>query len=81
MSVYKGSAGEGLRAAELIKQREMQQAQIKSRMDQIQRESERATAAISTKFAAKVDNIEDMMKASTYGLITVREAWLYILYC
>eukprot|EP00042_Codosiga_hollandica_P059044 m.900188 g.900188 ORF g.900188 m.900188 type:complete len:347 (+) comp60040_c0_seq4:11-1051(+) len=73
MSIYKGSASEGSRAASLLKKREQQQLESKLKMEQIEKETNRATATISDKFAATADNLEERMKVSTYGLVTLEQ--------
>jgi protein FAM50 len=73
MSEFKGSSKEGTRAASLLKKREKEQGLLRDRMEQLERETARATASFAEKFAVKADNLEEKLKATTYGLVTLEQ--------
>ena len=73
MSHYQGTPKQGSQAALLMKHREHAQAAVAARIEQMNKETERATSDIGLKFAARFDDVEDTMKPTTYGLVTLEQ--------
>jgi protein FAM50 len=73
MADFKGHTLEAARARIVAKKREQQLEEMKMKMEQMERESNRSAADISSKFAARSDNIEEKLKVSTYGLVTLEQ--------
>lgn len=71
MAQYKGAASEGGRAATLIKKRQKEQEEIEAKKKKI--EEELKLGSITNKFAAHYDAIEQTLKSSTIGLVTLDE--------
>lgn len=69
MAHYKGAASEGGRAMQLIKKREQQQQDIELRKKKI--EEELKLSNIEQKFATHYDAVEQQLKSSTIGLVTL----------
>lgn len=69
MAHYKGAASEGGRAMQLIKKREQQQQDIELRKKKI--EEELKLSNIEQKFATHFDAVEQQLKSSTIGLVTL----------
>lgn len=71
MATYKGAASEAGRAANLIKKRELQVEEVKYKKKKI--EEEMKVANIENKFATHYDAVEQQLKSSTIGLVTLDE--------
>ncbi|XP_050407242.1 protein FAM50A [Patella vulgata] len=71
MTHYKGAASEGGRAMNLIKKRQKEQDQLEMRKKKI--EDELKVGSIDKKFAAHYDAVEQTLKSSTVGLVTLDE--------
>lgn len=71
MAHYKGAASEAGRAAQLMKKREIQQQEIEFRKKKI--EEELKLDKIENKFATHYDAVEQQLKSSTIGLVTLDE--------
>ncbi|XP_065210598.1 protein FAM50 homolog isoform X1 [Planococcus citri] len=71
MAHYKGAASEAGRAMHLIKKREKAQMEIEIRKKKI--EEELKLSNIETKFAAHYDAVEQQIKDTTIGLVTLDE--------
>ncbi|XP_054746867.1 protein FAM50 homolog [Anastrepha obliqua] len=71
MAHYKGAASEAGRAAQLMKKREIAQQEIEFRKKKI--EEELKLDKIENKFAAHYDAVEQQLKSSTIGLVTLDE--------
>ncbi|PVD25693.1 hypothetical protein C0Q70_13353 [Pomacea canaliculata] len=71
MAQYKGAASEGGRAANLIKKRQKELEEIEAKKRKI--EEEMKIGSITNKFAAHYDAIEQSLKSSTIGLVTLDE--------
>ncbi|KAL8613757.1 Protein fam50a [Nucella lapillus] len=71
MANYKGAASEGGRAATLIKKRQKEQEEVEAKKKKI--EEELKLGSITNKFAAHYDAIEQTLKSSTIGLVTLEE--------
>ena len=71
MAHYKGAASEGGRALQLQKQREKALEELELRKKKI--EDELKLSNIRNKFAAHYDAIEQQIKSSTVGLVTLGE--------
>uniref|UniRef100_A0A182N440 Protein FAM50 homolog n=1 Tax=Anopheles dirus TaxID=7168 RepID=A0A182N440_9DIPT len=71
MAYYKGAASEGGRAALLTKRRELAQQEVEFRKKKI--EEDLKVSNIENKFAAHYDAVEQQLKSSTIGLVTLDE--------
>lgn len=71
MAHYKGAASEAGRAAQLMKKREIAQQEIEFRKKKI--EEELKLDKIENKFATHYDAVEQQLKTSTIGLVTLDE--------
>lgn len=71
MAHYKGAASEAGRAAALMKKREIAQQEIEFRKKKI--EEELKINNIENKFASHYDAVEQQLKTSTIGLVTLDE--------
>uniref|UniRef100_A0A0A9YBM2 Protein FAM50 homolog n=2 Tax=Lygus hesperus TaxID=30085 RepID=A0A0A9YBM2_LYGHE len=71
MAHYKGAASEAGRAMQLIKKRELAQMEIEFRKKKI--EEDLKLSNIENKFAAHYDAVEQQLKTSTIGLVTLDE--------
>ncbi|XP_046402127.1 protein FAM50 homolog [Ischnura elegans] len=71
MAHYKGAASEAGRAMHLMKKREMAQQEIEFRKKKI--EEDLKISNIENKFAAHYDAVEQQLKSSTIGLVTLDE--------
>lgn len=71
MATYKGAASEAGRAMNLIKKRELQQEEVQFKKKKI--EEEMKVSNIENKFAAHYDAVEQQLKTSTIGLVTLDE--------
>lgn len=71
MAHYKGAASEAGRAAALMKKREIAQQEIEFRKKKI--EEELKINNIENKFASHFDAVEQQLKTSTIGLVTLDE--------
>lgn len=71
MAHYKGAASEAGRAAQLMKKREIAQQEIEFRKKKI--EEELKLDKIENKFATHYDAVEQQLKSSTIGLVTLDE--------
>ncbi|CAH1390922.1 unnamed protein product [Nezara viridula] len=71
MAHYKGAASEAGRAMQLIKKREQAQMEIEFRKKKI--EEDLKISNIENKFAAHYDAVEQQLKTSTIGLVTLDE--------
>lgn len=71
MAHYKGAASEAGRAAALMKKREIAQQEIEFRKKKI--EDELKINNIENKFASHFDAVEQQLKTSTIGLVTLDE--------
>ncbi|CAG5134859.1 unnamed protein product [Candidula unifasciata] len=71
MAHYKGAAKEAGRAANLLKKRAREQEEAEAKKKKI--EEELAIGSIHNKFAAHYDAIEQSLKSSTIGLVTLTE--------
>lgn len=71
MAHYKGAASEAGRAMQLMKKRELAQAEIELRKKKI--EEEMKLSNIENKFAKHYDAVEAQLKSSTIGLVTLDE--------
>lgn len=71
MAQYKGAASEGGRAANLIKKRQKELEEIEVKKKKI--EVEMRIGSITNKFAAHYDAVEQTLKSSTIGLVTLDE--------
>lgn len=69
MAQYKGAASEGGRAANLIKKRQKEQEEVEAKKKKI--EEELKIGSITNKFAAHYDAVEQTLKSSTIGLVTL----------
>lgn len=69
MAHYKGAASEGGRAAQLMKKREIELQDIEFRKKKI--EEEMKLHNIENKFATHYDAVEQQLKTSTIGLVTL----------
>lgn len=69
MAHYKGAASEGGRAAQLMKKRELEQQEIEFRKKKL--EEELRLNNIENKFATHYDAVEQQLKTSTIGLVTL----------
>lgn len=71
MAHYKGAASEGGRALQLMKKREIAQQEVEFRKKKI--EEELKLHNIENKFATHYDAVEQQLKTSTIGLVTLDE--------
>lgn len=71
MAHYKGAASEGGRAMQLMKKREIAQQEIEFRKRKI--EEDLKVSNIENKFATHYDAVEQQLKTSTIGLVTLDE--------
>ncbi|XP_055617425.1 protein FAM50 homolog [Toxorhynchites rutilus septentrionalis] len=71
MAYYKGAASEGGRAMQLMKKREIAQQEIELRKKRI--EEDLKVSNIENKFATHYDAVEQQLKSSTIGLVTLDE--------
>lgn len=71
MAHYKGAASEAGRAMQLLKKREIQVQEVELRKKKI--EEELKVKNIENKFAAHYDAVENQLKSSTIGLVTLDE--------
>ncbi|CAL1533731.1 unnamed protein product [Lymnaea stagnalis] len=71
MALYKGAAKEAGRAATLLKKRAKEQEEAEAKKKKI--EEELAIGNIHNKFATHYDAIEQSLKSSTIGLVTLTE--------
>lgn len=71
MAYYKGAASEGGRAMQLMKKREIAQQEIEFRKKKI--EEDLKVSNIESKFATHYDAVEQQLKTSTIGLVTLDE--------
>lgn len=71
MATYKGAASEAGRAANLIKKRKIQVEEVNYKKKKI--EEEMKVANIENKFASHYDAVEQQLKSSTIGLVTLDE--------
>lgn len=71
MAHYKGAASEAGRAMQLMKKRELEQQETEFRKKKI--EEELKINNIETKFASHYDAVEQQLKSSTIGLVTLDE--------
>ncbi|XP_055380187.1 protein FAM50 homolog [Condylostylus longicornis] len=71
MAHYKGAASEAGRAMQLMKKREIAQQEIELRKKKI--EEDLRIANIENKFASHYDAVEQQLKSSTIGLVTLDE--------
>jgi len=71
MAHYKGAASEAGRAMQLMKKREIAQQEIELRKKKI--EDDLRIANIENKFASHYDAVEQQLKSSTIGLVTLDE--------
>ncbi|EEB13417.1 protein FAM50A, putative [Pediculus humanus corporis] len=71
MAHYKGAASEAGRAMQLMKKREKAQQEIEYRRKKI--EEDLKISNIENKFAAHYDAVEQQLKSSTIGLVTLNE--------
>jgi len=71
MAQYKGAASEGSRAMQLAKKREQAQEEIEFRKKKI--EDGLRISGIKDKFATHYDAVEQQLKTSTIGLVTLDE--------
>ncbi|KAK7105058.1 protein FAM50A-A-like [Littorina saxatilis] len=71
MAQYKGASSEAGRAANLIKKRQKEQEDLEAKKKKI--EEELKIGSITNKFAAHYDAIEQTLKSSTIGLVTLTE--------
>lgn len=71
MAHYKGAASEAGRAMQLMKKREIAQQEIEFRKKKI--EEDLKINNIENKFAAHYDAVEQQLKSSTIGLVTLDE--------
>ncbi|XP_005094663.1 protein FAM50 homolog [Aplysia californica] len=71
MAHYKGAAKEAGRAATLLKKRALEQEEAEAKKKKI--EEELAIGSIHNKFATHYDAIEQSLKSSTIGLVTLDE--------
>lgn len=71
MAHYKGAASEAGRAMQLMKKRELAQQEIEFRKKKI--EEELKVNNIENKFASHYDAVEQQLKSSTIGLVTLDE--------
>eukprot|EP00037_Helgoeca_nana_P020227 m.199894 g.199894 ORF g.199894 m.199894 type:complete len:329 (-) comp25182_c2_seq1:1258-2244(-) len=74
MSSYKGQASEAGRAQALLAARERSREDMESQKRQMEADTTRTTAKIGSKFASTPTNtLEADLKASTYGLVTLKQ--------
>jgi hypothetical protein len=75
MAHYKGAASEGTRAANLIKKREKKKEEFDLLKQRIQEEQNSGgkLEAIGSKFSTSYDLVEEKLKTSTIGLVTLDE--------
>lgn len=71
MAHYKGAASESTRAMQLMKKREQAQQEIEFRKKKI--EEDLRINNIENKFASHYDAVEQQLKSSTIGLVTLDE--------
>lgn len=71
MAEYKGAAKEGARAMALMKKREKMKADIEAAKNKISEKHK--IADISSKFSSHYDVVEQQLKSSTIGLVTLDE--------
>ncbi|XP_073228839.1 protein FAM50A-like isoform X2 [Porites lutea] len=71
MAEYKGAAKEGARAMALMKKREKMKADIEAAKNKISEKHK--IADISNKFSSHYDVVEQQLKSSTIGLVTLDE--------
>lgn len=71
MALYKGAASEAGRALQLKKKREKALEELEHRKRKI--EEEMKLSNIENKFAAHYDAVEQQLKSSTIGLVTLDE--------
>lgn len=71
MAHYKGAASEAGRAMQLMKKRELQQQEVEFRKKKI--EEDLKINNIESKFASHYDAVEQQLKSSTIGLVTLDE--------
>ncbi|XP_038054501.1 protein FAM50A-like [Patiria miniata] len=73
MTEYKGAASEAGRALQLIKKRDKQKENMEKLKQKIEQENLSKVAPISAKFTAHYDAVEQQLKSSTIGLVTLDE--------
>ena len=70
MASYKGTAGDGNRAAKLSRQREAQKLEFERRKKSIKEENSVGLRSMETSFKTRSTTAEDRFKASTVGLVS-----------
>lgn len=73
MAHYKGAASEGNRAANLMKKRERQKEELELLKKKIADEHGTNKFEVQDKFATSYDVVEEQLKSSTIGLVTLEE--------
>jgi len=71
MAQYKGAASEGSRAMQMLKKREMAQEEMEFNKKKI--EDQLKLSGMKDKFASHYDAVEQQLKSSTIGLVTLDE--------
>ncbi|PIK42449.1 FAM50-like protein [Apostichopus japonicus] len=71
MAEYKGAASEAGRVRQLIKRRELQKEQLEKMKQKIEQDNVAAIQHIGAKFSSHYDAVEQQLKSSTIGLVTL----------
>eukprot|EP00731_Ephydatia_muelleri_P002529 Em0001g2529a len=74
MAQYKGAASEGARAMNLMKKREQQRQELEKMKQKIAEEHAiKSNFEVTNKFATSFDMVEEQLKSSTVGLVTLEQ--------
>ncbi|XP_071496351.1 protein FAM50A-like [Diadema antillarum] len=71
MAEYKGAASEAGRVRQLLMKREKQREELERLKQKIEQDNVSRVATISAKFSAHYDAVEQQLKSSTIGLVTL----------
>lgn len=71
MAEYKGAASEAGRVRQLMKKRELQREQLEKMKQKIEQDNVAAIQHIGAKFSSHYDAVEQQLKSSTIGLVTL----------
>ncbi|KAJ8047213.1 Protein FAM50-like [Holothuria leucospilota] len=71
MAEYKGAASEAGRVRQLLKKRELQKEQLEKMKQKIENDNVAAIQHIGAKFSSHYDAVEQQLKSSTIGLVTL----------
>jgi protein FAM50 len=73
MADFKGGEGDSMRIIMIEKQREREKKQYEENLKKLKEEAEKGLISIDSKFAGMKDSMEETLKASTVGLVTLED--------